>query len=353
MLSPGDFRMLAAGLAVGLGLAVLPGCGPNPNAPAAPGGSSAKGQTVVVYSPHGKEVLGDYEKLFESAHPGVDVQMFDLGANDVLNRVRAERERPAGDVWWGGPSTNFEQATKDGLLAAYRPSWAEAVAPEYHDAQDRWYATYLSPLVIVYNDRGLSAEAAPKTWDALLDPQWTGKVALRLPQPSGTMRTFISAMVLRQADEDAGFAWLKKFTAQVATYPESPALLFEHLKRNPERISVWLMPDIIMQRELNSYPFGYVVPEGTPVMSEGIGILNNAPHAELAKVFYEFVTTEEALKQQAEKYAKLPARGDIAKESLPKELTAQAIHAMPMDWGKVAAQESAWMARWEAENPRR
>ena len=57
-------------------------------------------------------------------------------------------------------------------------------------------------------------------------------------------------------------------------------------------------------------------------------------------VFYEFVTTEEALKQQAEKYAKLPARGDIAKESLPKELTAQAIHAMPMDWGKVAAQEA-------------
>lgn len=206
--------------------------------------------------------------------------------------------------------------------------------------------------MIVYNDRALKADAAPKTWDALLEPQWQGKIALRLPRPSGTMHTFLAAMILRQPDEAAGFAWLKRFTAQVATYPESPALLFEHLKRNSERISVWLMPDIIMQRQLNGYPFGYVVPEGTPVMAEGIAILNNAPHPELAKAFYEFVTAVEALKQQAEKYAKLPARSDLPKEALPKELSAQAIVPMKMDWAAVAAKESVWIDRWEAENPR-
>lgn len=327
---------------IGLACAVLmpvllAGCG---------GGAPAR-QVLVVYSPHGKEVLGDYEKRFEAAHPEIDVQMFDMGANDVLNRIRAERARPAGDVWWGAPSTMFDQAAADGLLQAYRPTWAAAIAPEYRDAQDRWYATYLSPLVIVFNDRGLTAETAPRSWDALVEPAWTGKIALRAPKPSGTMRTFLSAMILRQPDEAAGFAWLAKLAPQVVTYPESPALLFEHLKRNPERVSVWLLPDIIMQRQLNAYPFGYVVPEPTPVMAEGIAILHGAPHAELAKIFYEFVTTPESLEHQAATYAKLPARSDLPKERLPEELTRQQIVPMPLDWARITAQESAWMSRWE------
>lgn len=326
-------------------LALNPGCGNSTP-------SNAPSQTLVVYSPHGKEVLGDYEKLFEAAHPGVDVQMFDMGANDVLNRARAERDRPAGDVWWGAPSTMFDQAATDGLLEPYTPTWAGAIAPEYHDAQHRWYATYLSPLVIFYNDRGLSADAAPKTWDALLEPAWSGKIALRAPKPSGTMRTFLCAMILRQPDEEAGFAWLKQLSAQVATYPESPALLFEHLKRNPERISVWLLPDIIMQRQLNSYPFGYTVPDPTPVMAEGIAILHGAPHPDLAEAFYEFVTTPEALVQQAKNYAKLPARSDLPKDKLPPELTRLQITPMALDWSRITAQETAWLDRWEKENPR-
>jgi len=88
------------------------------------------------------------------------------------------------------------------------------------------------------------------------------------------------------------------------------------------------------------------------VMSEGIAILNNAPHAELAKVFYEFVTTIDALKQQAEKYAKLPARKAVPRDQLPKELTAQAIEPMPLDWSQVVAKDAAWVDRWEQENQR-
>lgn len=119
---------LCAWAAVFLACGTFAGCGKA----AVPGVPAAK-QSVVVYSPHGKEVLGDYEKLFEAANPGVDVQMFDLGANDILNRVRAEKGRPAGDVWWGAPSTNFVQAAGDGLLAPYKPTWADAVAAEYRD----------------------------------------------------------------------------------------------------------------------------------------------------------------------------------------------------------------------------
>lgn len=304
---------------------------------------------VVVYSPHGAEMLGDYETLFETAYPEVDVQMLDMGAKDVYTRVRAESSRPQCDVWWGAPSTMFMQAANEGLLAPYTPAWADKLAPEFKDAEGRWHATYRSPIAILFNDRQYKAEDVPQTWDALLDPKWKGKISLRSPLESGTMRTFISAMVDRAETDDAGIAWLKQFHGNTGEYLGNPAMLFDHIKKNPEHISVWLMPDIVMQAVRNGFPFGYHIPEDTPVLTDGIAIVKGAPHEEWAKKFYDFVTTEEALLQQATEYAKLPARSDIDPSKLPPKLVAQPVQPMTIDWAEFAAKEKEWCDRWKAE----
>jgi len=249
----------------------------------------------------------------------------------------------------------FEQAAlggeggTDSLLEAYEPAWSGAVAAEHRDAQHRWYATHLSPLAILYNTTAYSAEAVPQTWDDLIAPEWAGKIALRKPLASGTMRTFLAAMIMRAPDEESGFAWLRKLHANTATYPESPNLLFDHLKRNPERISVWLRPDILMQRDRNGFPFGAHVPDPSPVLTEGIAILRDAPHMDWAIRFYDFVTSPEMLVQQAAAYAKLPARTDVEAAQLPAWMTAREVQAMPLDAAEMREKEGAWMSRWERE----
>jgi iron(III) transport system substrate-binding protein len=309
----------------------------------------SSGEVVVVYSPHGKEMLGDYEKKFEAAYPEVDLQWFDLGAQEVYGKIRNESNRPAADVWWGAPSTMFIQAAAEGLLDPYTPAWAEAVPAEFKAADSTWYATFRSPLAILYNTREMDEAAVPKTWDALLEEQWAGRISLRQPLPSGTMRTFLSAMILRAPDEEAGFAWLKKLHEATASYPESPQLLYDHIKKNADRISVWLQPDIVMQRDRNGYPFGYVVPAETPVLTDGIAIVKGAPHPEWAQRFYEFVTSEEALVQQAHEYAKMPARTDLDATKLPAWMTEEEVTPMHLDWGRMGEMQDAWMDRWQRE----
>jgi iron(III) transport system substrate-binding protein len=306
-------------------------------------------ESVVVYSPHGPEMLKEAEARFEAANPGVDLQWFDMGSQEVYNRITSERARPQADVWWGGPSTMFMKAAEEGLLEPYRPTWAEAVPAEYKSADDTWYGTFRSPLAIVFNTRGYEKAEVPQSWDELLDPKWKGKIALRNPLPSGTLRTFIGAMILRAPDEDAGVEWLKRLNAQVEGYSENPQLFFDHLKRNPELVSVWLMPDVVLQRELNGYPFDYVVPAETPVITEGIAVVQGARHPELAKKFYEFVNTPELLALQAEKFAKMPARTDLDPDTLPPWMVAQAIEPMAIDWAAFAAKEQEWMDRWQRE----
>ena len=304
---------------------------------------------VVVYSPHGSDVLQDYEARFEAAYPECDMQWLDMGAQEVYARVRAEAGRPACDVWWGAPSTMLSQAASEDLLEPFAPSWSATVKPEYKDEQGRWHATFLSPLAILYNTQHYAADAVPQTWDDLLKPEWKGKVSLRKPLASGTMRTFISAMITRAANEDAGIAWLKELHVATKDYLENPNLLYDHIKRNPERVSVWIQPDIVMQRDRNGFPFGYHIPPETPVLTDGIALVRNAPHGDWGRKFIEFVTSQEALVHQAEAYAKMPAREDIPRESLPEWMRAVSIDAMPIDWEEFAAKEGDWCSRWERD----
>lgn len=306
-------------------------------------------ESVVIYSPHGQEVLSEYQQRFETLHSDVRVQWLDMGSKDVHMRIAAERARPACDVWWGGPHTFFQQAAEEGLLAEWRPAWADTIDANLKSDTGLWYATHLSPIVILFNNRAYEAHEMPQGWDELLEPEWNDKIVIRKPLESGTMRTFLCAMIDRQASEDVGIEWLRQLHEQTVAYPESPTLLFDHLKKNEDRISIWLLPDIMMQRDLNGYPFGYHVPNPAPVLAEGIGIVADAPHRERAEQFVEFVTSEESLLHQAKRYGKLPARQDIAREALPGELARIAVVPMEIDWEHFAAQENAWLTRWEEE----
>ena len=310
--------------------------------------SSSK-EVVVVYSPHGPEMLKDAEAAFEAAYPEVDVQWMYLGTQDIYKRVRSEAKRPQADVWWGGTQTLFMQAADEGLLQPYAPTWAESIDAQYKDAQDRWFGTYRSPIAIVYNSRGRNAEDVPQTWDDLLKPEWNDLISIRKPLESGTMRTFIGAMILRAENEDAGIEWLNRFHQATHVYLNSPEFLYDHMKKNQDIISVWLLPDIALQRERNDMPLECIVPPETPVITEGVGIVADAPHLEWAKKFYEFVTTPEALAKQARDYSKVPVRDDIEASELPAWMVAQKIDALPIDWTAFAENEKRWCDRWADE----
>ena len=60
---------------------VLSACGPADNR-----------RPLVVYSPHGKEMLSHYEKAFEKYHPDIDVQWIDMGGQ--MPRIGFGPSRP-------------------------------------------------------------------------------------------------------------------------------------------------------------------------------------------------------------------------------------------------------------------
>lgn len=314
-----------------------------------------KRTVLTVYSPHGPELLKYFEAEFEKAHPNIDVQWVDMGSQEVLDRIRAEKANPQADVWFGAPAEAFDRATKEDLLQPYIPTWQNAVAVEGRDAQDHWYGTYLTPEVIAYNTQAVTREQAPKDWDEVLDPKWKGKLLIRDPIASGTMRAIFGAIIARSVAQtgspNAGYDWLKKLDANTREYTLNPTILYQKIGRQEGVITLWDMPDIATLQQRFNIPVDYIIPaSGTPLLVDGIALVKGSKHPAEAKLYYEFVTTPAALKASAEKFLRIPARTDIPQGDLPKWIqdANSKIKPMPVDRKVMAEHLDEWMKYWDA-----
>jgi iron(III) transport system substrate-binding protein len=317
------------------------------------GCSGERRTPLVIYSPHGRDLLGLVERRFEAAHPDVDVRWLDMGSQEVYDRVRSERANPQADVWFGGPSSIFSLAVGDSLLEAFRPTWAEAIDSRARGPGDRYFAAYETPAVILFAEEALSREQAPQDWDELLDPKWTGKILMRDPLASGTMRAFWGLVLWRSLQETgdtaAGFTWLRRLDAQTREYVHNPSLVSEKIARQEALVTVWDLPDVLLSR-VHHLPVGYVFPKsGTVVIEDAIAVVRGAKHPELARAFVEMVGSEALQLAAAREAYRLPARLDLPADSLPdwvKDVRRE-MRVAEVDWPMIAERGPGWMRYWD------
>jgi iron(III) transport system substrate-binding protein len=308
---------------------------------------------VVLYSPHGRDLLTLVEKTYEARHPEVDVRWLDMGSQEVYDRIRSEKANPQADVWYGGPNTIFARGTRDGLLAAFRPSWASAVPEESRAPGDLYFGLYRTPAVIVYNSAAIQAADAPRDWDDLLAPRFTGKILIRDPLASGTMRAIFGLFFMRSLAEtgslDRGLAWLKRLDGQTKEYVVNATLLLEKLGRREGLVTLWDLPDVLLEQK-RGLPLTIVFPpSGTPVIDDAVGLVAGAKHPAEARALIEWLGSLEAERLAADQAFRLPARTDIPMADLPpwaREVEGKLVAAR-MDWNLLEREGPGWMATWD------
>jgi len=284
---------------------------------------------IVLYSPHGRDQLVLLEKAFERKRPDIDVRWLDMGSQEILDRLRFERVNPQADVWFGGPSAIFHRGIRDSLLAPYRPVWADRVDARAVGPGDLYFPVYRTPAVIAFNSRAVSRAEAPRDWDEVLEPKWKNKVLIRDPMASGTMRAIWGLILVRSTI--------------------SPALLYEKLARQEGLVSLWDLQDILISAA-KGMPLGYVFPRsGTVVIEDAIGLVQGSRQPQAARAFIDYVGSKEAQLLAAREVFRLPARSDLATDSVPfwvTEVEREMIVA-DMDWGLLSAQGAEWMRYWD------
>ena len=311
---------------------------------------AAEEQKLVIYTARDKNIFDIVLPKFKEKYPEVEVETLEMGAQQILERVRAEKANPQADFWWGGTSSALTTAGDEGLLEPYKPTFADKIPDLYKDPQDRWYGEMLLPEVIMYNNQAMKKEDAPKDWDELLDPKYKDKIVIRNVLPSGTMRTIYSAMIFRQGADtpEKGYEWLKKLDANTKEYTQDPTNLYLKLDRQEGVISLWNLQDILIQSKKNNHPYDFIYPaSGAPILVDGVALVKGAKNLDAAKKFYEFLFSPEIAAQLAKERFQFPARTDISKDDLPDFMKELELKPMDIDWSVMTAKEKEWMQYWD------
>jgi iron(III) transport system substrate-binding protein len=342
-------RRLALVVALATMVGGLAACGSGDADAETPGTTAER---FVVYSARDKKVTDFVVEQFVAKHPEYNgkVEVLNMGAQEVLERTRAEKANPQGSVWWGGTQQGLSAGAAEDLLEAWQPSFASTMDARYKDAQGRWFGEILLPEVIMYNNKAIPADQAPKDWDDLIAPQWKDKVIIRDVAASGTMRSIYSAMIQRLSADgsnpEPGYEWLRKLDANTVEYAANPTDLYVKMSREKGVLSAWNLQDILLQSEQSNMPFGYVMPaSGAPVLVDGVAVIKGGNSAG-AKAFLEFLFDGTLRANLAKDFFQIPAV-PIAEQ--PEWLANLGLKPMEVDWDVIAKNETDWINHWNAQ----
>ena len=112
-------------------------------------------------------------------------------------------------VWAGCPKIDHNWK-RSGWLAPYVPEdVARYFPPEHRDADGMFASSRIYVSSLGYNTNLVKAEDAPRSFTALLDPKWRGKLVKAHPSYSGTIMT-----ATYQIARDLGWEFFEKLATQ-------------------------------------------------------------------------------------------------------------------------------------------
>ncbi len=314
-------RALAIFLIAGAALAI-----------AGPAGAQGK---LAVYSANDANLNRFVFEAF-TRETGIEVEPVEGGSGVVFRRIASERERPLGDVVWGVSRALLQ--TNRGLLAPYASKNKDAVPAQFRDPEDRWIGNNLHLLVILQNTRLVAAEAGPKTWTDLLDPQWKGKIAFTDPANSGSAFSNLTMLAELWGGGDAGWDKVARLLANTRVLNRS-TLVFQGVGNGEFPLGMSLEYAGLLWAS-NGAPVKVVYPQdGTIAQMEGVGVIKGGPNPDAAQKFVDYINRKDVREAILRFAFRRPARQDLDLTKLPGGMPSLA------DVKLVGYDEDGWAAR--------
>jgi iron(III) transport system substrate-binding protein len=197
---------------------------------------------------------------------------------------------------------NILQPFQSPELAAYD---RDAIEPRRH-----WVVVRESYTGIGFNSTLLPADKAPRTYQALLDPQWKDRMALS--GVSTTAVNWVATMVIAQ-----GVDFVRKLGRQnIRVYNMTGRALANLMSSGEVVLSPTIYNSHVEASARKGAPLAWIAPGPVPVTDTGVAIARKAPHPHAAMLLIDFLMSKEArLIYQELGYDS--GRGDVATSGAP------------------------------------
>ncbi|MFO1324978.1 MAG: ABC transporter substrate-binding protein [Burkholderiales bacterium] len=311
-------------------------------------------RSLVVYCSHDADACELAAKEFQR-ETGIATSITRKPTGEFYAQIRAERDNPRADVWYGGTIDPLLQAAAEGLFAQYRSPKLAELAPWARNATERadYKVAAIYRIIIGFGTNpALLAKktiGAPRCWSDLTDPKYRKEIELSNPVTSGTGYTILATLVVLYG-EDAAFAYLAKLAPNVVRYTQSGTAQGPSVARGEVGVGVSFVHEFVTQ-QLAGFAVDIAIPcEGTGAALGGMAIVNGAPHPDEARAFYDWALTRGA-QELANRTRNLiiPANASaVIRPEAARYANAATLDVDPARFG-APEERKRLLARWQRE----
>lgn len=258
---------------------------------------------LVVYGSCEEEYLAVACEKFEELF-GIKVSYQRLSTGEVQAKIEEEKGNPSGDVWFGGTTDPYNEASVSGLLMAYDAKNASHLSSDiYRDADGYWYGIYKGILGIMVNADELSRMEidAPQDWQDLLDEKYQGLIWLSNYNTAGTAKLVVNTMIQKYG-HDEGIQYLVDLDKNIEVYTKSGSGPSKNIGTGECVVGIGFLHDGITQIVDNGYGnIELIIPSsGTSCEIGATAIFEGCAHPNAAKLWIEYALSPECVEQAAQ-----------------------------------------------------
>lgn len=183
---------------------------------------------------------------------------------------------------------------KAGLVAKWQPDAARALAPQYVDKEGYWTATNLYIIGPCVNTQLVPKGAEPKTWEDLLDPKYSGQIAISNNASTSGVAGLVG-VVLHDMGDEKGLAYLRHLAQQkVAVLGASARTVTDQVLQGEYAIGLMVSNNQPVSSARQGAPVDTLPWSSSIGAVNAAGLLKGAPHPNAGKLLMEFLVSPEA-----------------------------------------------------------
>ena len=251
---------------------------------------------------------------FEAKYPFIKTDIFRSNHERIFSRLNTERKAGtfAADVLSVGEFETYHMK-KRGLLTAYKSPQAAVYPDGFKDPDGYWTDFYDNLIVTAYNTTRVKRDELPKSYEDLLHPRWRRRMVLDKNED----RWF--ANMLHLMGEKKGMEFMQTLAKQEVAIRSGRSLITQLLAAGEfdlQIVAYWYRPHLLKKQ---GAPVDWIAMEPALVALHPISVIDRAPHPNAAKLFIDFVLSDEGQRLFASR-GREPVRPGIRPEGYPSHL---------------------------------
>lgn len=310
--------------------------------------------SITVYSNSISDGRGDW--LTEQAkEAGFDLNLVDIGAGDIYNKLVAEQANPVADAFFGLNDIYGYNLANQGILEEYTPSWADEVDTSAAGDGKTYWPIVREPIMLVCNKAVYPTPAdMPQDWpDLWTNPKFDGRYEFNGSLGGGTTQLVIAGILSRFPDpegvlgvSDEGWEAIKAYYEHGSRQVDGTDLYARMAQGEVDCGQMWLAGKVTREKQFGVETEAVHPAIGVPIVHQFLGVIKGTKKAEKAQEFIDWFGSAEMQSKWSEEFATAPTNKNAQGDQAVVDYT-DSFKAQDIDWAFVAENLGAWIEEIE------